>query len=158
MKEVIVKLYEFKELSGKAQQKAVDNLYDINVDYQWWDFTFADAENVGLKITEFDERYAKGEIITSYGEVVESILSEHGDQCSTYKTALEYKHKFQLPSDECNEEELEADEDEFLKSLLEDYRIILRNEYEYLTSKEAIIETIEANEYLFTEDGKLSNL
>ena len=31
---------------------------------------------------------------------------------------------------------------------------ILRNEYEYLTSDEAVIDTIKANEYEFTEDGK----
>jgi hypothetical protein len=33
----------------------------------------------------------------------------------------------------------------------------LRNECDYLTSKEAIIETIKANEYTFTENGKLEN-
>ncbi|NMB83292.1 MAG: hypothetical protein GYA14_15900 [Ignavibacteria bacterium] len=31
----------------------------------------------------------------------------------------------------------------------------LEQEYEYLTSEEAIIDTIEANEYYFTEDGKI---
>ena len=30
----------------------------------------------------------------------------------------------------------------------------LMNQYEYLISDEAIIETIEANEYEFTEDGE----
>jgi len=44
---------------------------------------------------------------------------------------------------------------EFLRSLCEDYRIMLQNEYEYLTSEEAIIETIIANEYEFTEEGEL---
>ena len=33
---------------------------------------------------------------------------------------------------------------------------MLRNEYEYLTSEEAVIESIRANEYEFTEDGKLA--
>jgi hypothetical protein len=33
----------------------------------------------------------------------------------------------------------------------------LEKEYEYLSSDEAIIETIEANEYTFTESGKLEN-
>jgi hypothetical protein len=31
----------------------------------------------------------------------------------------------------------------------------LEKEYEYLTSDESIIETIHANEYEFTEDGKI---
>jgi predicted transcriptional regulator len=32
---------------------------------------------------------------------------------------------------------------------------MLQKEYEYLTSEEAIIETIEANEYEFTEKGEM---
>jgi hypothetical protein len=32
---------------------------------------------------------------------------------------------------------------------------MLRQEYEYLTSEGAIIETIEANEYEFTEEGRM---
>ena len=46
-------------------------------------------------------------------------------------------------------------DDEFRVSILEDYRIMLQKQYEYLCSEEAIIETIEANDYEFTEDGKL---
>ena len=53
------------------------------------------------------------------------------------------------------ENKLDEMSEEFLKSLLEDYRIILENEYEYLTSKEAILETIEANDYEFTADGTI---
>lgn len=49
-------------------------------------------------------------------------------------------------------DDLEAD---FLKSICEDYRILLRQEYEYRQSKDAIIETIEANEYEFKADGSL---
>jgi len=32
---------------------------------------------------------------------------------------------------------------------------MLQKEYEYETSEEAIVETIKANEYEFTEDGNL---
>ncbi len=41
----------------------------------------------------------------------------------------------------------------FLNSLIEDYSIILQKESEYLMSNEAIIETIEANEYEFKANG-----
>jgi len=37
----------------------------------------------------------------------------------------------------------------------EEYLSLLRQEYEYLTSKDAIVETIQANDYEFTEEGKL---
>jgi len=42
---------------------------------------------------------------------------------------------------------------EFTKAILEDYLTILRNELEYLDSDDAVKESIEANEYEFTEDG-----
>lgn len=153
-------VYSFDELSEEAKQKAIESLYDINVNYEWWESVYEDAKNIGLKITGFDidmGSYCKGEFITSAGEVVESILIEHGKDCETYKTALKYKHAFENTSNEVDEDELSDKEDDFLNEILEDYRIILQNEYEYLTSKEAIIESIEANEYTFLEDGTLKN-
>jgi hypothetical protein len=44
-----------------------------------------------------------------------------------------------------------------LKDILYEYLEMLRQEYEYQTSEEAIIETIEANEYTFLEDGTMKN-
>ena len=44
---------------------------------------------------------------------------------------------------------------DWLRGILEDLRIELRKDYEYLTSREAIEETIRANDYEFTEDGQL---
>jgi hypothetical protein len=52
------------------------------------------------------------------------------------------------------EDDLSDIEDNFLDSLLEDYSIMLQKEYEHLQSEESIIETIVANEYEFTEEGK----
>ena len=45
--------------------------------------------------------------------------------------------------------------DDFKKDLQAEYASILQREYEYLTSEEAIRNTIEANEYEFDIDGKL---
>ncbi|HXP48576.1 MAG TPA: hypothetical protein VN922_01415, partial [Bacteroidia bacterium] len=42
-----------------------------------------------------------------------------------------------------------------LNNILSKLKAALRNDYDYLTSDEAIIETIKANEYQFTKDGKL---
>ncbi len=50
---------------------------------------------------------------------------------------------------------IEDEEAEFLKSLLSDYLTMLQTDYNYLTSKEQIIETIESNDYDFTEEGKI---
>lgn len=46
--------------------------------------------------------------------------------------------------------------EDVLKSLSEIFLSRLKSEYEYLTSKEAIVEIIKANEYEFTEDGELA--
>jgi len=169
MKTIEIQLYSFAELSETAKQKAIESMYDINVSYDWWESAYEDAANIGLSITGFDidrGSYCKGSFIQDAIYTAAKIILEHGEQCETYKTAAQFQiDRDELvnnaPKDENGdfEDEYELDqqldelEDEFLKSLLEDYRIILSNEYDYLTSEEAIKETIETNEYDFTEDG-----
>lgn len=165
-----IKVYEFNELSEEAKEKAIEKLWNINVDYEWWDCVYDDAENIGLKIKEFDldrGSYVKGEFTISAQEVASNIIRDHGESCETYQTAVNFINEYEpVFSDYMNEQsenfesgELEDKmldmESEFLKSLCEDYRVILQNEYDYRTSTEAIIETINANGYEFTEDGKL---
>lgn len=157
-------LYSFDELSDEAKEQAVLNLVDINVDYEWWDGVYADAEDIGLKITAFDldrHRGAEGHFFWSAKEVAEAIIENHGPDCETYKTAKAFLDDFPEEPDEDAENYGEWEDtiddmtDEFLKSLLEDYSIMLQHESEYLTSDEAIIETIQSNEYEFTSDGTL---
>ena len=156
-------VYKFDELSEDAQKQAIQNLWDINVTHEWWDFTYADAEEIGLKINGFDigrASYVDAEFLWFADDVAKTIIENHGEQCETYKDAQcfldEYKTlKEQFKDDEWMfDQEVEELSDLFLKQLQEDYRIMLRNEYEYLTSKEAIVETIEANEYEFYENGE----
>jgi hypothetical protein len=37
VREITIKIYKFEELSEEAQQNAISNLSDINVDREWWD-------------------------------------------------------------------------------------------------------------------------
>lgn len=165
------KLYKFEELSDDAKEKVLENLADINVDYEWWDSVYDNAKNIGLKITEFDidrGSYARGKFTLSAHEVATNIIRDHGPDCETRKTAENFLEKydpiFAAYMDEGSkkyesresEDELMELEEEFLKSLLEDYRIMLQKDYEYLTSEEVIKETIEANDYEFLEHGKLA--
>ena len=173
MKERIRKdiVYKFDELSEEAKEKAIERLADINVDYEWWNGVYEDAENIGLKIVEFDlDRgpYAKGVFKLSANEVAQNIINNHGDMTETYKTARGFMDQWEPVFSEYMDEKSEHYEsresedkmmeleDEFLKSLCEDYRIILQHEWDYLVSEEAIRETIEANEYEFTEDGRIA--
>lgn len=171
MKTIEVNLYKFNELSEEAKEKAVQNLYDINVNYEWWDFVYEDAAMIGLKITGFDldrNRHASGDLLLSAAEVAQNILNNYGEQCSTYQTAQSFLDTFNPLfaeyMDEASEhyesyereQELNDLETEFLNELLEDYSIILQEEYEYQMTEEAIIEAIEANDYEFLENGELA--
>lgn len=159
----IKEAYKFAELTDEAKEKAVENLYDINTDFEWWESTYEDAKEAGLKLTGFDidrGSYCKGDFITTALNCAELIVKNHGETCEAYQTALNFiKDRAALAVDDGGDfvDEDAADElvNEFKKSLLEDYLMMLRNEYEYKTSREAIIETIEANEYEFTKEGKL---
>jgi hypothetical protein len=169
MRTIETTLYTFEELSETAKKKAIEQYSDVNTDCNWWRSTYEDAENIGLKITSFDldrNRHAEGKFILSAPEVVANIFRDHGETCETYKTATAFIKDFQpvfsayldenSPEYEsyATEQALADMEEDFLKSLLEDYSIILQEECEYLISDEAIKETIISNDYEFTEDGE----
>ena len=172
MKIKTYKTWKFEELDEKQKEKVIQKYGDINVDCDWWESTYQDAERVGVKIEAFNidrGSYCKGKFISSSEETAHLIEKEHGETCETFKTAKEYLFARDATiegaerdenGDFTNENELDNKLDEldgeFLKSILEDYLTILRKEYEYLTSEEAIIETIKANDYDFNEKGEIS--
>lgn len=171
MRTIRTKVYQFNELSAEAQEKALNSMWDINVDYQWWDFTYDDAKSVGIKIKSFDidrGSYCNIELESGAEYTAHKIIDEHGSVCETYILSQEYlKERDNVidtaPRDENGdyEDEYELDsildeiEDEYRKSLEGAYLSMLKNEYEYLTSVEAVKETIIANEYEFTIDGNM---
>lgn len=169
MKTIETKVYEYDELpTEKAKEKARAWYNEGAFDYDWYESIYEDAKNIGLKITEFDldrHRHAKAEFINSAPECAEKIISEHGKNCETYKTAQAYLYELKDLGDRPSDSDENADDsdyedkreeidDEFLKSISEDYSVMLQTEYEYLGSQESIEDNIRANEYTFTEDGK----
>jgi hypothetical protein len=167
-------IYKFDELSEEGKQNAIQKNWDINLHYGWWEYTYGDAKNVGIKINGFDidrEAYCQIDIKDSCYHTADLIIKYHGEVCDTYKTAKQFiddydalvkKYSDGKDTDRVTEEnEYEFDnevndlEEEFKKSIAEDYRIILQKEFEYLTSEEAIIETIKANDYDFTDKGDI---
>jgi hypothetical protein len=167
-------IYTFEELSEEAKEKAIEKLSNINLDYEWWESEYEDAANIGLKLTTFElerNKHAEGFFLfNSATKVADKIMSEHGNECATYKTAFNFLNErdtlvrkfsdgvnFDVVAEENDYEfDREADEleEQFLEDILSDYADILQKQYEYLYSEEAIKETIEANEYEFTEDGE----
>lgn len=174
MQTVSINTYKFAELSAEAKQTAIENLCDINVDHNWWEFVYEDAKTIGLQITGFDldrNKHCTGLLIDGMAECCRLIMSNHGEKTDTHLLAFNYLEDYDklvekysdginkdiVAEDNTWEFDQEADELEadFLNALLEEYASILQNDYEYLTSDEAIIQTIEDNDYDFTEDGKL---
>lgn len=161
----IKEIFLFDELSDDAKEHALEKLWDINVDYNWWNQTLDDAKEIGLKIEDFDLRY-RGSIegkLLSYNieHTAKEILKNHGADCETSKLVRQCLGKLLKIKMQWDEESVEYEDGieelrEWLeKELLTAYLEILKKEYEYLTSKEAIRETIEVNEYEFDEDGNL---
>jgi hypothetical protein len=167
MRTITTNVYSFNELSKQAQQNAIEKLYDINVNFDWWQSTYEDAETIGLKITSFDldrNNYCTIQLKDSAVSICHKIVENHGETCETYKMAKEYigkydelftKYEDTTENQHIINDELYDLDEEFTKQIEQNYLSMLKSEYEYLTSEEVIKETIIANEYEFTENGTL---
>lgn len=175
MRTIETVVYKFDELSEEAKKKAIEGLADINVDEDWSWYIYEDAENIGLKITGFDldrANYCKAEFMEGAENCANLIIANHGETCDSYNTAKEFLNsRYEIvkkysdtiglkkfgedDSREFFEESLDTLEYAFRQSLSKDYLSSLKREYDYKTSEEAIVETIKANDYEFTDEGKL---
>lgn len=171
MREKTINIYKFSELSEKAQEKAIQWFQGGVYDHDWFESTYEDANNIGLKITSFDteRRDIDGAFTQDAVDVANAIIKDHGDTCDTYIDAVNFlkeRKAIMEPTDEDVEdydnlmdeyetacEEIDA---EFEHTILEDYLSILRKEAEYLESREYAVEGIEANEYEFNEEGSIA--
>ncbi len=152
------KVFDYFELNEDAQRKVIERMYDVNVNYEWWECTHEDAENAGITIEEFDCDYRmeiRGSLIWDAETSIDTIIREHGAGCETRKIAEKYKPLFKNLNEE--EDSIDDLENDYKNELLAEYLSILKKEYEYLTSLEAIVETIKCNEYTFLEDGTMFN-
>jgi len=163
-------LYTFDELTDEAKENARNWWREGALNDEWYDFIYEDAERIGVKITEFDlgrADYCKLHVMDTE-HTARLIIDQHGEECETYKTATDY-----LATREALIEGAERDEDgeideyaldealdevdaEFVKSLAEDYRIMLDKGCEWYFSDENVDESIRCNEYEFTEDGRIA--
>ena len=168
MKTKTIEIYEFDELSESAQDRALDNIRTTNNEYyEWWSFTYEDAETIGLCLTGFGldrNRHATGYFKDGAEGCAHLIIDNHGETCETYKTAtvyLAYRDKLMRTTINGDFDEtalvnlLDDLNTDFLQSILEDYSISLQGEYEYLGSKENLLEVIACNEYKFNVNGRL---
>lgn len=200
MRTIRTKVYKFNELSETAQEKAIEKLSDINVDYEWWDATFEDfkelcktlAIEVDTKHTYFSGFYSQGSgsSFTADIDVYECLKAIKNENWKTYapKENLQFynvtDNMLRLcrlctcdiqPTNRESSVKINFDSDTYgkhpnidsvitdIEDFFEDVANTLNNwlysslqtEYEYLTGKESITETILANEYEFTQDGRM---
>lgn len=145
---VCQEVYKFEELTDKAKEKARDWYREGEPRYDWWDSIYDDAKTIGLKIEAFDcdRRTIDGKLTESVAEVARRIFDNHGKQCETYKTAQRYFLSKHLG--------LKDAAIAFTYSIKQDYLEMLDKEVEWLMSDEQVDESIKANEYEFTDEGK----
>jgi len=138
MKTKTINLYLFEELSEENKQKVIAKYVGINVNYNWWEDLYDDAEEVGIIIKGFDIDRANyvSLVIRDYNETATLIVENWGedDICEAAKLFLE---KGNIPV--------------FLSNLEKYYLKSIKEDYNYLTSDESIADTLRSNEYYFNE-------
>lgn len=143
--ETILKTYKyFTELTVEQQNKVLEKYYNINEDC--WDYNYKDLEsefinkletlgysNIKIQYSGF---YSQGDGL--------SFTAKHGDH-EIYRFNYHYSHSNSVTSD---------NKDLLLKArkLMNDFYKEIKTQYEYLYSKDAIVDTILANEYEFDID------
>ena len=163
MKTIEINVYKLKQLDKQTKEKVIENYRYINVeDTFWYDFIKEDFIRLGLEIRSFDlDRGSFAEIhIEDFEETSKSIIKEFGDSVAIKQTAKNYLDKYNkiqanFKEDEDIERELEILDEEYQREFEVDILSYLRAEYESDISDEAVIDTIEANDYDFTTDGKI---
>ena len=163
MRKIEVMLYEFRELSESAKEKAIERFRDFNVDYDWWSSSYDGVAECGIVIHEFDTYRGtiKSDIDDKY-ETAKTVISDWGEKSDFHVLSKQFLLDREALIEKYGEPFiLLDDESDLLKSnyhhdINQEMLKMLREEYEYLTSDEAVIESIEINNYEFTEDGTLA--
>jgi len=152
MRQISIQVYGIKELEGKAKEKALKTVYDMD---PFCDDAFlADAEGVGIVIDDYNCYLKKCRIRfkREHSVVASRIIKAWYVEDEAVKISREFlKHLHENKDDNligeiCGQFHRDL-EDYFMKSLVK--------EFEYSTSKEGMIEIADNNDYEFFKDGTL---
>ncbi len=181
MREMNVTVYSFAELSEDAQERAINDLRHVDVDGDWYEYVYdtirAAGKLIGLDIGDihfdtylyciFDASY---EYVRGAAKAIQAEFPRATDLHDVARKLqdLQKRHFYSLSCAVTEGRSMnyyqcfrfgEDYDCEDLGDILDDFahwaRILLRDEYEYFTSDEAVKEMIEANGYEFDEEGKL---
>ena len=184
-------VYSYDELSDEAKEKARLELYDINVDFDWWEYDghtgfsmdeikkfhlnayksesddllkfkkmYFDIDRGG-HVQFIDCSFSNNELARKFlgitprlWEKIDISFNNSGRNTNTY---------LEIEWNDWDSEQTEHDEilieraKERFDNKMEEALKNLRDQYDYLMSKEAIEDTIKANEYTFDENGYRKN-
>jgi hypothetical protein len=174
--------YTIKELSPSIQKEVADENSEINTEYDWYDCYYQDFHEKLLEhginckdnfswdlyrnTFEFNNLWIENQtLLLSKLEIGKYLIPLQMATNGDYNIDIDLKHKCVIIDiqDDANikREELTEIEDVISKNIIElieelesSFLKTLKNVYEDLTSEDAIIDTLEANEYLFTKEGK----
>jgi hypothetical protein len=146
----------FEELSDDEQAKAIEKYADINVSHNWWDYIYEEAERLGIQILNFDiDRQEIGmAFISSEREICLKIIDEFEPGSKIVEEALYFTLKIGSLFDTFAISKLK---DDFKNKVKDFYLGLLRGKYKYLTSADAIEESLIANEVEFEFELKERN-
>ena len=144
MRTIEINVLKFDELSEKAKENAIEYFSNINVDHEWWDFVNDDAKSIGLDIVEFDldNGHIEVKVLEPFSKIKKLVMKNHGKETQTYKIV-----------DQCDLRNFK-EKHSMLHQLKKQYLKMLCDNYEFLISENAIIESIKANDFEFYENGK----
>jgi hypothetical protein len=175
METINVKLYSFNELKEDVKNKVIQDNYDINTNYNWWECTYDTFNECGIKINCFDLYRKQIEIsnILDWEEIAQNLKNNFGTDTDLHTDSLNFikerdnlikelgngndKDGYSVNYDNYDiyDERIIETEIEYKRELENNILNWLNSEYEYLISDEAIIETIYANDFKFLNHGAM---
>jgi hypothetical protein len=164
MRIIETKAFQFEELDSQTKEKVIENNRAINVDIDFWYECELDnfKRELKIKVNEFDiyKREINITIEDSF-ETAQGIVNFFGKESSIVKTAKIFLKDrisvYKSYEDDGYELDIQLEylEEEFRRDIADEIISMLTSQYEYEISDDAIKKTIIANEYEFTEKGKL---
>lgn len=184
MREVTIKVFQFNELTAKAQEKVLEKFRYINVEHDWYEPVYEGFEELaaeyGIKVDDmsFSGFYSQGDGASFTGEIVDfkKFAEKTGlKRLVPFSKAIEYNLEMKITRvtyQYYHSNTVEADIrdggyyphlsnlidfclEEIKNKLCDKLYKDLENSYEELTSDEIVADTIRANNYEFTEGGEL---
>lgn len=175
-----IKIYDYNDVINNTElkERVLQNLYDINIDFNWWDDIFecwADTlAPKGFKnfmLTEFDVDRRTIDVRFDFDL---SILIENSNLTLKEKKILNYLYEndlYDIYNSDFDGIDYTKDNHSYIKALIHKFEYELKEriedihvsildelseEYDDRTSEEAILETIQINGYEFLEDGTIA--